>query len=173
MALTKKKITVRSKSGKTFQRSVMVRAGDAVKRVGRFVSKHKGAIAAGAAAAALAGGAIALNKHKILGAGRGAGLALNAWRHSKVNGESMGIRDRLKSIAKGAHAGAVSNSHMDAERVGAAHGRLAAAFNRGVSHVQGAINRRADSVKGTVAAASPPPPPSRPSGPKAKAKKRK
>ena len=166
--LTRKKVKVRSKSGKVYQRSVMVRAGDAVKRVGRFVSKHKGTIAAGAAAAALAGGAIALNRHKILGAGRGAGLALNAWRHGKANGENMGVRDRLKSIAKGAHAGAVSNSHMDAERVGAAHGRLAAAFNRGVGHVQGALNRRADSVKGAVAAASPPPP-----RPKAKAKKRK
>lgn len=43
--LTRKKIKVRSKSGKTYQRSVMVRAGESVKR---FVSKHKRKLVAGA-----------------------------------------------------------------------------------------------------------------------------
>lgn len=56
--LTRKKVQVRLKSGKTIQRSMMVRAGDAVKsgvkRVGGFVNRHKGKIAG---AAALAGAA--------------------------------------------------------------------------------------------------------------------
>jgi len=43
--LTRKKIKVRSKSGKTYQRSVMVKAGEQVKR---FVSKHKRKLVAGA-----------------------------------------------------------------------------------------------------------------------------
>lgn len=162
--LVRKKVTVRSKKGKTYQRSVMVRAGEAVKRVGRFIGKHKGKIALGVGAAALGAGAIALNRHKLLGAGRGVGLALNAWRHSKANGDSMSVRDRLKSVAKGAHAGFVSNRDMDKplhERVAGVHGRAAAALNRGISHVQGALNRRADSAKMAVAAASPPPPPAR------------
>lgn len=59
--LTRKKIKVRSKSGKTYQRSVMVRAGDAIKRtgqrVGRFVNKHKGKLAV--AGAVLVGAAVA------------------------------------------------------------------------------------------------------------------
>lgn len=58
MGLTRKKITVRSKQGKTYQRSVMVRAGESIKRtagaVGRFVNKHKGKIVAGAAVGGLA-----------------------------------------------------------------------------------------------------------------------
>lgn len=44
--LTRRKVTVKAKSGKTFQRSVMVRAGEKVKR---FVSKHKGKLISGAA----------------------------------------------------------------------------------------------------------------------------
>lgn len=61
--LVRKKITVRAK-GKTFQRSVMVRAGDKVKsgarKVGKFLNKHKGKIAAGVA---LAGTAYLGHKH--------------------------------------------------------------------------------------------------------------
>lgn len=171
--LTRKKVKVRSKSGKVYQRSVMVRAGDAVKRVGRFVSKHKGKIALGVGAAAIGAGAIALNKHKLLGASRGVGLALNSWRHGKANGDNMSVGSRLKSLAKGAHAGFVSNHGMDKplhERVAGIHGQAAAAINRGIGHVQGALNRRADSAKQTIAAVSPPPPPSRP---EAKAENRK
>ncbi len=60
MGLTRKKITVKGKRG-TYQRSVMVRAGEAVKRtgqrVGRFVNKHKGKLAV--AGAVLVGAAVA------------------------------------------------------------------------------------------------------------------
>lgn len=61
--LTRKKVQVRLKSGKTIQRSMMVRAGDAVKgaakRVGAFASKHRNKIAG---AAVLATAAYALHK---------------------------------------------------------------------------------------------------------------
>ena len=58
MGLTRKKITVKGKRG-TYQRSVMVRADEAVKRaagmVGRFANKHKGKLAV---AGALVAGAV-------------------------------------------------------------------------------------------------------------------
>ena len=61
MGLSRKKITVKGKSGKTYQRSVMVRAGEAIKRtgqrVGRFMNKHKGKLAV--AGAVLVGTAVA------------------------------------------------------------------------------------------------------------------
>lgn len=160
--LVRKKITVRGKSGKTFQRSVMVRAGEAVRRAGSFLNRHKGKIALGIGAAALAGGAVALHKHQLLGAKRGVGLALNAWRHGKANGDNMSVGQRLKSIAKGAHAGFVSNRGMDKalhEHVSDARGRAGGAINSAITRVQGAMNRRADAAKHAAAAASPPPPP--------------
>lgn len=56
--LTRKKISVKSKSGKVYQRSVMVRAGQAVKRVaGRVkqnLAKHSGKIGAVTTLAGLA-----------------------------------------------------------------------------------------------------------------------
>lgn len=163
--LTKKKVTVRTKRGKTYQRSVMVRAGEAVRRAGSFLNRHKGKIALGVGALALAGGAAALHKNQLLGAKRGVGLALNAWRHGKANGDNMSVGQRLKSIAKGAHAGFVSNRGMDKalhEHVSAAHGRVGAAVNRTIGRVQDAMNRRADAAKHAVVAASPPPPPTKP-----------
>lgn len=64
--LSKKTITVKSRKGKTFQRTIMARAGDSakktVKRVGGFVNRHKGKIAG---AAALAGAAYLGHKHGI------------------------------------------------------------------------------------------------------------
>lgn len=155
MALTRKKVTVRGKNGKTFQRSVMVRAGDAIKRtagkVGSFLNKHKGKIAVGAA---LAGGAaLALNKHKLMGAARGIGLAHNAIKHS---GEKVSLRDRLGVMAKGARAGAASNADMDKglrhhanaaasslrNKAGNAAFRAAGAIEGAAKRIGGAIRRR-------------------------------
>jgi len=60
--LTRKKVTVKGKRG-TYQRSVMVRAGEAIKRtagkVGRFANKHKGKL--GVAGALVAGAVMARN----------------------------------------------------------------------------------------------------------------
>ena len=164
--LTKKKVTVRSKSGKVYQRSMLVRAGQAVKRTANravnFVGRNKGKIALATGTALAVGSALALNRHKLMGAGRGVGLALNAWRHGKANGDDMSVGQRLKSIAKGAHAGFVSNRGMDKalhEHVSDARGRAGGAINSAITRVQGAMNRRADAAKRAVAAASPPPPP--------------
>lgn len=166
--LVRKKITVRGKKG-TYQRSVMVRAGEAVRRtagkVGRFVNKHKGKIAG---AAALAGAAYLGIKHgsKIAGAARGVGMALNTQKHY---GEKLSLRERARGVVQGARLGASMNASGDKGRLG----RAAAALNRGISHVQDALNRRADSAKMAVAAASPPPPPARGApAPKPKARKR-
>lgn len=108
MALTRKKITVRGKNGKTFQRSVMVRAGEAVKRtagrVGRFVNKHKGKIAAVAGAAALAGGLAYAHKKGHINLG---GMASNA-RHAAgtAAGAAKAGASRVASAVRGAPAAA-------------------------------------------------------------------
>ena len=149
MALTRKKITVRGKSGKTFQRSVMVRAGEAVKRtagkVAKFVGKHKGKIAAGVALAGAAGIGLALNRHKLAGAARGVGLALNAQKHS---GDKLSLRERARGISLGARAGAASNADMDK---GARH-HLGAAAVRGAGAIDGAVSsvRKAATAAGNA-----------------------
>lgn len=69
MGLSRKKVTVKGKNGKVYQRSMLVRAGDAVKRVAGkvkgFVKKHPVASKVGAIAlASLAAGAYH-NRHAI------------------------------------------------------------------------------------------------------------
>lgn len=62
--LVRRKITVKNRKGKTYQRSVMVRAGAAVRKAGRFLNKHKGKIAGAVAlTAAAAYGLHRLDKH--------------------------------------------------------------------------------------------------------------
>ena len=134
--LVRKKVTVRGKSGKTFQRSVMVRAGEAVKRtagkVGRFVNKHKGKIAG---AAALAGAAYLGIKHgsKIAGAARGVGMALNTQKHY---GEKLSLRERARGVVQGARLGASMNASGDKGRLGRAAVRAAGAVDHATRHLQ-------------------------------------
>ena len=124
--LTRKKVTVRTKRGKTYQRSVMVRAGEAVRRAGSFLNRHKGKIAAGVGAAALGAGALAL-AHK-----RG---------HIDLHGMASNIKEIKRSIS-GAVRGAAgraafkSAGHADAaiKAVGTRTGNLA-------SRVRGAFRR--------------------------------
>lgn len=169
MALTKKKITVRSKSGKTFQRSVMVRAGEAVKRtagkVGRFVNKHKGKIAAVAGAAALAGGLAYAHKKGHINLG---GMASNA-RHAAgtAAGAAKAGASRVASAvraapaaAKARHAegmakartGVKAASHPDNASRGKSTGRVAQAvaavkgYARGVG-ATGAVRGAANSAR--------------------------
>ncbi len=129
--LVRKKVTVRGKSGKTFQRSVMVRAGEAVKRtagkVGKFVSKHKGKIAG---AAALAGAAYLGIKHgsKIAGAARGVGAALNAQRHWDGD-KKLTLRERARGVAQSAKLGAAMNADGDKGRLGRMAVRAAGAVD--------------------------------------------
>lgn len=183
MALTRKKITVRGKNGKTFQRSVMVRAGEAVKRtagkVGRFVNKHKGKIAAVAGAAALAGGLAYAHKkgHINLGgmasnARHAAGTAAGAARAgaSRVAGAAKAGASRVagaaRSAAEGvrarhaegmarARSGVKAASHPDREAQGKSRGRVAQAvaavkgYARGTG-VSGAARGAANSVRGAA-----------------------
>lgn len=172
MALIRKKITVRGKSGKTFQRSVMVRAGEAVKRtagrVGRFVNKHKGKIAAVAGAAALAGGLAYAHKKGHINLG---GMASNA-RHaagtaagaakagaSRVAGAARsaaeGVRARHAEGMSKARSGVRAASHPDREGQGKSRGRVAQAvaavkgYARGTG-VSGAARGAANSVRGAA-----------------------
>lgn len=71
-----------------------------------FLAKHGGKLLAGAALA----GAVALNRHKLAGAVRGAGLAHNAIKHS---GEKVGLADRARSMMRMAKVGYMSNRGMD------------------------------------------------------------
>lgn len=126
MALIRKKITVRGKSGKTFQRSVMVRAGEAVKRtagkVAKFVGKHKGRLAAGAAV--IGAGAVAAHygiKHanQIHGAAKGLHSAISGHmaerREAKASGRTMakgGLMSSIRSqVASGREAGRAADTH--------------------------------------------------------------
>lgn len=90
--LTRKKIKVRSKSGKTYQRSVLVRAGE---KVGRFVNKHKGKIAI--AGAALVGAAVAghfAHSRRVADASR-AGAA-HAHAQESVRSAAKAATDRIR-----------------------------------------------------------------------------
>lgn len=171
MALTRKKITVRGKSGKTFQRSVMVRAGEAVKRtagrVGRFVNKHKGKIAAVAGAAALAGGLAYAHKKGHINLG---GMASNA-RHAAGSianaakgaaGRAPGAVKRAAESVAAAHSrgvdkarsGAKAAAHPDRAGQGHSTGRVAQAVGavRGYAQGVGAMNA-ARSVAGAAKSA--------------------
>lgn len=71
-----------------------------------FLRRHAGKLALGAALV----GAAALNRHKLSGAARGAGLAHNAIQHS---GEKVGLKDRASSMFRMAKTGYMSNRGMD------------------------------------------------------------
>ena len=120
--LVRKKITVRGKSGKTFQRSVMVRAGEAVKRtaskVGKFVGRHKGKIAA--AAAISAGLLAARHGGQIAGAAKGlaAGIRghLRLRRDAKAAGMSVERGDLTSRVKSAVAAGRFEGRRQDNRR---------------------------------------------------------
>ncbi len=151
MALTRKKITVRGKNGKTFQRSVMVRAGEAVKRtagkVGRFVNKHKGKIAAVAGAAALAGGLAYAHKKGHINLGGMASRVASAVRAAPAAAKAR----HAEGMAK-ARTGVKAASHPDREAQGKSRGRVAQAvaavkgYARGVG-ATGAVRGAANSAR--------------------------
>jgi hypothetical protein len=103
--LVRKKISVRSKSGKTYQRSILGRAGDSAKktakRVGGFVSRHKGKIAG---AAALAGAAYLGHKHGVGNLARAAAKVPEAHKA----GVERGAKFHKVAVASG-WAGGVSH----------------------------------------------------------------
>lgn len=124
--LTRKKVQVRLKSGKTIQRSMMVRAGDAaksgLKRVGGFVNRHKGKIAG---AAMLAGAAYMGVKHgsKIAGAARGFHAGQKAVRDGLgAIGKKASITSRLAGGAVGALRGGMVGAGKDSARTAAISG---------------------------------------------------
>ena len=161
MALTRKKITVRGKNGKTFQRSVMVRAGEAVKRtagkVAKFVGKHKGKIAG---AAALIGGVALAARHgsQIAGAVKGAAHGLKAYSslHGLAKGAGMELpKGTLRHmVGQGVAGGRWKGRAADNTRLGSARG----AADRAGSAIRGAASsvatRAVSGVAGLHAAVS-------------------
>lgn len=129
--LVRKKITVRGKKG-TYQRSVMVRAGEAVKRtagkVAKFVGKHKGKIAAGVGAAALTAGALAL-------------------AHKRGHIDLRGVAGNAKELARSA-GGALK------ARAGSAASAAKGAAGRGAFRAAGAVDRATSAVKGAAGRAA-------------------
>ena len=148
--LVRKKITVRGKSGKTFQRSVMVRAGEAVKRtagkVGRFVNKHKGKIAG---AAALASAAYLGVRHgsQIAGAAKGLHAAISGHlaerREAKAAGRSMAKGSLRNAISGQVRSGREAGREADNARMGKAREAAGRAAFRGA----GAIDRATSAVR--------------------------
>lgn len=86
MALTRRQVTVRTKRGKSYKRSMLVRA---VEQVRRFVSKHKGKLAVGAGVAALGLGAYALHSQRKSVAEHKANAAAAHAAYSKWTEETM------------------------------------------------------------------------------------
>lgn len=82
-----------------------MRQGAAPEKQG-FLQKHGGKLAAGAALLGVA----ALNRHKLAGALRGAGLAHNAIKNS---GQAVGLKDHAHSMFRMAKVGFMSNRGMD------------------------------------------------------------
>ncbi|TXH16105.1 MAG: hypothetical protein E6R03_06145 [Hyphomicrobiaceae bacterium] len=101
MSLTRRQITVRTKRGKSYKRSMLVRAGEQVRR---FVSKHKGKLAVGAGVAALGLGAYALHSQRKSVAEHKANAAAAHAAYSKWTEETMKRR---------AAAEAAVNEHFD------------------------------------------------------------
>ena len=141
--LVRKKVTVRSKKGKTYQRSVMVRAGEAVKRVGQFVSKHKGKIAAGAIATA---GMVAAAHYGVRNAGAihgalAAGKKAFATRNDR--GEKSAFQHLRDHVSQGFSAGqALDREHhamaglaKTANNMHANTGHVASMADAAVQHV--------------------------------------
>lgn len=107
--LVQKKVNVRTKSGKMAQRSMWVRAGGAIKKVGRhmtnFDKKHPGVIRAGITAATVLGGtAYLMRKHGISAGDMGrvvkhkAAMALShpmEW-HMRAQAAVAGAKDRAR-----------------------------------------------------------------------------
>lgn len=121
--------SVRGKKG-TVRRTYWVRTKEAVKGAGRFLNKHKGKIAAGAA---LAGAAYLASKHRgaIKGAyhgariaNKGAGAVSDGMR--RVTGHGLGFKNRAKAVIMGARAGSAIGGMSDKGRrvVGAAHSQV-------------------------------------------------
>lgn len=122
--LTRKKIKVRSKSGKTYQRSVLVRAGE---KVGRFVNKHKGKIAIAAGAAVVGGLALASHMaHK-----RRVSDAIRTAAASHVQGS---VRHAAKA--------ATQNIRMNVEYVKAARDKM----REDISHIE----RRTENLRNQI-----------------------
>jgi hypothetical protein len=88
--LVQKKVSVKTKGGKTVQRSMWVRAGGAARAAGSFLNRHKGKIAG---AAALAGAAVLAHKHG------GVSKAAHAIGHAAKDAVAG-----ARAGAKGAHA---------------------------------------------------------------------
>ena len=86
MALARRQITVRTKRGKSYKRSMLVRA---VEQVRRFVGKHKGKLAVGAGVAALGLGAYALHSQRKSVAEHKANAAAAHAAYSKWTEETM------------------------------------------------------------------------------------
>lgn len=101
MGLTRRQVTVRTKHGKSYKRSMLVRAGEQVRR---FVSKHKGKLAVGAGVAALGLGAYALHSQRRSVAEHKANAAAAHSAYSKWTEETMKRR---------AAASAAVNEHSD------------------------------------------------------------
>lgn len=144
MALTRKKITVRGKSGKTFQRSVMVRAGEAVKRTAKkvagFVGKHKGKIAG---AAALAGAAYLGVRHRSQIGGLAKGLHTGLKNLHELHTAAKGAGMRVDGATARHIVGKAVGEHRelgrtrDDVRVGNQKDRASAAVGRAKSTLQG------------------------------------
>lgn len=75
-----------------------------------FLRRHAGKLAVGAALL----GAAALNRHKLAGAARGAGLALNAHKHHELaGGAKHSLREKARDAFGMAKMGYESNRGMD------------------------------------------------------------
>lgn len=96
MALTRRQITVRTKRGKAYKRSMLVRAGEQVRR---FVSRHKGKLAVGAGVAALGLGTYALHSQRRSVAEHKANAAAAHAAYSKWTEETMKRRAAGQSTA--------------------------------------------------------------------------
>ncbi len=121
--------SVRGKRG-SVKRTYWVRTKSAASGVGKFLSKHKGKIAAGAA---LAGAAYLASKHRgaIKGAyhgarvaNKGAGAVSEGMRH--VTGHGLGFKTRAKAVIAGARVGSTIGGMSDKGRrvVDAAHSQV-------------------------------------------------
>lgn len=106
MALTRRQVTVRTKRGKSYKRSMLVRAGEQVRR---FVSKHKGKLAVGAGVAALGLGAYALHSQRKSVAEHKANAAAAHAAYSKWTEATMKRRAADRSAAS-VHAPSVKHT---------------------------------------------------------------
>lgn len=156
--LTRKKVKVRSKSGKTYQRSVMVRAGSAVKRVGSFLNRNKGRIAAGAAVIGL--GALAAH-HGIKNASAIHGT-FTSLRAAAGSMKDRGEKSRFQHLREHATKGFMTGHAADKALAGQM-AMVRAANN--MHHATGRVSAPSEAVIQSMSPA--------PKAKRAKAKKRK